>query len=182
LDGALSEAVDGFGRIEGHESFGVSEGELGGLDELEDIFGKLQEAEEIGDRGAILAGTLGHLLLCEAKVACEALIGAGLLDWVEVFTLEIFNNGDFHRLLVGDLADDGRNGWFAGTLGGEPAALSGDELEASGLLANGDGLDDTGDLDGIGKLGKGDFIEVRPGLVGIAIDEFEGDVADEFAG
>ena len=62
----------------------------------------------------------------------EALVGAGLLDRVEILALEVLNDGDLHCLLVGDLADDGGNGVFTGTLGGQPAALAGDELEASG--------------------------------------------------
>ncbi len=144
----------------------------------EDLGGELEQAQEVGDRGAVLAGALGHLLLGEAEVAGEALVGAGLLDRVEVLALEVLDDGDLHRLLVGDLADDGGDGGFAGALGGEPAALSGDELEASGVLADGDGLDDSGDLDGVGEFVEGGFVEVGAGLVGIAVDELDGKVAD----
>ena len=156
--------------------------ELVGLDEGENLVGELEQAEEVGDRGAVLAGALGHLLLGEAEIAGEALVGAGLLDRVEVLALEVLDDGDLHRLLVGDLADDGGDGGFAGALGGEPAALAGDELEASGVLADGDGLDDAGDLDGVGEFVEGDFVEVGAGLVGIAVDELDGNVADEFTG
>ena len=176
LNGAVGEAQHGFLGVEGHEGLGVSEGELGGLDHGEHFGGKLEQAQEVGDRGAVLAGALGHLLLGEAEVAGEALEGAGLLDRVEVLALEILNDGDLHRLLVGDLADDGGDGGLAGALRGEPAALAGDELEASGVLADGDGLDDSGDLDGIGELVEGDFVEVGAGLVGIAVDQLDGNV------
>ena len=130
LDGLLGKAEHGVRRVEGHEGLGVSEAELGGFDQGEDIGGELEQAQEVGDRGAVLAGALRHLLLGEAEFAGEALVGAGLLDGVEILALEVLDDGDLHGLLVGDLADDGGDGGFAGALGGEPAALSGDELEA----------------------------------------------------
>ena len=86
--------------------------------EVQDFFGEFEEAEEVCDRGAVLAGALGHLLLGEAELAGEALVGAGLLDRIEVLALEVLDDGDLHRLLVGDLTDDGGDGGFAGALGG----------------------------------------------------------------
>ena len=159
----------------------MSEAELGGFDQGEDLGGELEQAQEVGDRGAVLAGALRHLLLGEAEFAGEALVGAGLLDGIEVLALEVLDDGDLHGLLVGDLADDGGDGGFAGALGGEPAALSGDELEAFADGADGDGLDDAGDLDGFGELVEGGFVEVGAGLVGIAVDELDGNVADGVA-
>ena len=159
----------------------MSEAELGGFDQGEDLGGELEQAQEVGDRGAVLAGALRHLLLGEAEFAGEALVGAGLLDGIEILALEVLDDGDLHGLLVGDLADDGGDGGFAGALGGEPAALSGDELEASADGADGDGLDDAGDLDGFGEFVEGGFVEVGSGLVGIAVDELDGEVADGIA-
>src|ERR1019366_1961383 len=111
-----------------HKGLGVSEAELGGFDQGEEFGGELEEAQEVGDGGAVLAGTLRHLLLGEAEFAGEAMKGAGLLDRIEVLALEVLDDGDFHGLLVGDLADDGGDGGNACALGGEPAALAGDEL------------------------------------------------------
>ncbi len=156
--------------------------ELIGLDHGEHLGGELEKAQEIGDRGAVFAGALRHLLLGEAEFAGEALVGAGLLDRIEILALEVLDDGDLHRLLVGDLADDGRDGGFSGALRGEPAALAGDELVASGMLADGDGLNDAGDLDGVGEFVEGDIVEMGSGLVRIAVDQFDGKVADDFAG
>ena len=43
------------------------------------------------------------------------------------------------------------------------------------MLADGDGLNDAGDLDGFGELVEGGFVEVGAGLVGIAVDQLDGD-------
>ncbi len=48
------------------------------------------------------------------KSLAEPLIGAGLLHGVEVGALQVLDDGHLQRLLVGDLADDGRDGRFAG--------------------------------------------------------------------
>jgi hypothetical protein len=95
------------------------------------VAGKAQQAQEVGNRGAVLAGALRHLLLGHVELAGEAVEGAGLLHGIQVGALQVFDDGDLHRLLVGDLAQDGRNRRFAGALRGHPAPLSGDELKAA---------------------------------------------------
>ena len=76
--------------------------------------GKLEKANEIGDAGAIFACAGCNLLLCQTKLATEPLKRAGLLNGVQVFTLQVLNDGDLHCLLVGDLAYDSGNSSFAG--------------------------------------------------------------------
>ena len=61
---------------------------------------KAQQAKKIRHGGAIFAGALGHLLLRHFEVSTEAIIRAGLFHWVEIGTLEIFNDRHLHRLLV----------------------------------------------------------------------------------
>ena len=167
---------DGFGGFEGEESAGVAEGDVAGLDVLLDGCRELEEAEEVGDAGAVFAGARGHLLLGEVEVLGEALVGAGLLHGVEVGALEVFDDGHLHRLAVGDFADDGRDGRFAGALRGEPAALAGDELvTASGDGTDHDGLDDSRGRDGGGEFGELGFVELRAGLERVAVDLADGD-------
>jgi hypothetical protein len=117
--------------LEGQQSARVAEAELAGLDAGLHGGRQAQQAEEVGHRGAVLAGARGHLLLGHVELAGEPLEGARLLHGVQVGALQVFDDGDLHRLLVGDLAQDGRNGLFAGQLRGAPAALAGDELEAA---------------------------------------------------
>ena len=66
------------------------------------------------------AGALRHLLLGHVKFARQALEGAGLLHRVEVGPLQVFDDGDLHGLLIGDLTEDGRDG---GRLAGRWEAL-----------------------------------------------------------
>jgi hypothetical protein len=102
---------------------------------------QLQQTQKLADRGAILAGAHGHLLLGHVELAREPLEGARLLHRVQVGALQILDDGDLHRLLVGDLAQNGRDGLLAGQLRGPPAPLAGDKLEAAiGLRADQDRL------------------------------------------
>jgi hypothetical protein len=112
------------------------------------------------------------------KLAGEALESSCLFHRVQVGTLEILDDGDFHRLLVGDLAEDGGDCGFAGKLRGAPASLAGDELEAAtGEGPDEDRLDDAVGDDGGGQLGKLIFIDLRTGLEGVAVNLAEGNFA-----
>ena len=51
----------------------------------------------------------GDLLLGQAEFAAQPFKGPRLLHRIQVFALEVFNNRDLHGLLVGDLADHGRD-------------------------------------------------------------------------
>jgi hypothetical protein len=44
-------------------------------------------------------------------------------------------------------------------------------------LAYGDWLHDAGNLDGLSEFVESGFVEVSPSLVGIAVNEFDGDLA-----
>ena len=106
----------------------------------------------------------GHLLLGHVELAGEPLEGAGLLHGVEVGALQIFDDGDLHRLLVRDLAQDGGDGGLAGQLRGAPAALAGDELEAAvGQRPHQDRLHDSVGGDGGSQLGQLLFVQLRSG-------------------
>ena len=59
----------------------------------------------------------------------EAIVGSGLFHGVQIGALKIFDDGHLHRLLVGYVAQDSGHGGLAGHLGGEPAALAGDQLK-----------------------------------------------------
>jgi hypothetical protein len=177
LGGAQSKTQHRFRRIEAHEGFGMAKAELVGYNELQDLLRKFEETEEVGDRGAVFAGALRHLFLGESEFAGEALVGVGLLDGIEILALEVLDDRDLHCLLVRDLADDGRDRGLACLLGSAPSALTGDELVASGDLAYGDWLHDAGNLDGLSEFVESGFVEVSPSLVGIAVNEFDGDLA-----
>ena len=177
-DYVLGDLFHLFRVFEDHKGASVTEAEFAGFDEGLHGGRETQEAEEIGHRGAILAGALGHLLLGHVELAGEALEGAGLLHGVEVGSLEVFDDGDFHRLLVGNLSEDGGDGGHAGKLGGQPAAFADNELEATaGQRPHQHGLDHAVGNDRGGQLSQLLLVHVGTGLEGIAIDLIEGNLA-----
>ena len=112
------------------------------------------------------------------EFAGKALKGAGLLHGVQVGALQVFDDGDLHRLFVGDLAEDGGNGRLAGQLRGTPAAFASDELEAAiGLRADQDGLNDSIGRNGGGQLSQLLLVDLGARLEGVAVDLVKGDLA-----
>ena len=106
----------------------MAEGEVAGLDFVLDGFGKRNKRRKLATLARSLPVRCGHLFLGQLEVLAKSLIGAGLLHGVEIGALEVFDDGHLKCLLVGDLADDGGDGGFAGLAAGEPAAFAGDEL------------------------------------------------------
>ena len=72
--------------------------------------GNLQQTQEVRYRGAIFAGALRHLLLGHMELARQPLKRPRLLHRVQVGALQVLDDGDLHRLLVGNLAQNRRNG------------------------------------------------------------------------
>jgi hypothetical protein len=83
----------------------------------------------------------------------------GAVDGVEVFALDVFDQGHLGLSDGVDVADEGGDGGQAGELGRPKAALAGDELELLADLADQDRLDQAGGFDGGGEVGEGRVIE-----------------------
>ena len=75
-------------------------GDTAFLEQNLDWLFKLEQADGVGNRGPVFAGTLGDLLLREVKFINEALKGVRLLDWIEIFALEIFHQRHLKRHLL----------------------------------------------------------------------------------
>jgi hypothetical protein len=162
----------------------VAEGELAGLYVLLDGCGELEEAEEVGDAGAVFAGARGHLLLGEMEVLREALVGAGLLHGVEVGALEVFDEGEGEEGAVIDFFDDG---WDVGppeSGGGAEAALAGDELIAFAVSGSADRyrLEEAVTLERGFQFGEVFRAEFLAGLEGVGADLVDGEIAEEVTG
>jgi hypothetical protein len=139
---------------------------------------QLQQTHEVGHRGAILAGAHRDLLLGHVELAREPFEGAGLLHRVQVGALQILDDGDLHRLLVGNLAQNCRDHLLAGQLRGPPAPLAGDQLEAAiGLRADKNRLHHAIGDDRRGQLGQLLLIHHGAGLKGVAVDLVDGNLA-----
>ena len=94
----------------------MSQSEVAFFEQVLHILGQLQQTYEVGNRGPVFSRTGGNLLLREAEFMAQALEGTRLLNRVEVFTLEVFNDGDLHRLSIGDFLNDSRNRRFSRAL------------------------------------------------------------------
>ena len=148
--------------------------ELARRDEGDDLGREGEEAQGVGDRRAGLADALGELFLREVILVHQLLHGGGGLDGVEVFALQIFDEGDFFDLAVVVLAHHDGDLLLARDLGGAIAALAGDDhVFAVRHLIDDDGHDEAVLFDGVCQLVEGGFVKVFARLVGIGADEVD---------
>ena len=103
---------------------------------------ELEETQSVGHCGAVFAGAIGNVFLRKLEFGHQALKGARLLNWVEVFALDVLNQRNLERLRFGNVADDSRNPRQGSALGGAPAALPRNELVASLVASHDQRLDD----------------------------------------
>src|SRR5580658_4778909 len=129
-----------------------------------DFFRELQEAYYVGDRSTVFSGTAADFFMREAEFAAETLVGVGGFDRIEVFALDILDEGKLEHPRIRDILDD--DGHLSDTceLCGAPSALPGDDLIAFLVLPNDDGLNNA-----VGANGRRQFLEPvglkhRPGL------------------
>ena len=133
-------------------------------DELLEVAGKLEQAEEVRDGGAVFAGAMADLVVAEVKFACEAFESQGGFDGVEVLALDVLDEGDFEEAVVGEFLNDDGDFGHSGELGGAPAAFAGHELVAVAGAADHEGLDDAVGADGLGEFLQAVVLEDAAGL------------------
>ena len=79
-------------------------------------------------------------------------VALGLLDWVEVFALQIFHERQLERRSVVHVADDDRHLGQAGHLRGAPTAFAGDEFVTALARPHDQRLHDAVLADRLGQL------------------------------
>jgi hypothetical protein len=94
-------------------------------DELLYFRGKLQQSLEVEDSGPIFAGARPDLFCIQVELAAEAVEGRGRFNRVEVFALDVLNEGDFEKPIVRNVSDNDRHLFNACELGSAPAAFAG---------------------------------------------------------
>ncbi len=87
-----------------------------------DLLGKPQQPNEVGYRGAIFSSPLADIFVTQAVFAGEAVKRMGDFNRVQVFALNILNEGDFQQALICKILYDYRNFRETGQAGGSPAA------------------------------------------------------------
>src|SRR5262249_37910732 len=156
--------------------FAVAKTELSVFQGFLKRLGKLEQADEIGNARTVFAGASCNLLLGKSEFPAESFKSASLLHRVQVFALQVLDDGDLHRLLVGDLADGSGYGGSSGPLRGEPASLSRHEMESPiGRGTQDNRLNYTARAYGIGQLFEGFFVDAAACLVRVGIDQIERD-------
>ena len=144
--------------------------------------GEIQQPEGIGDGAAGLAHTLGRLLLGHVIRLDEGSEAGGLLHGVQIFPLEVFNQGQLHDLAVVRLDDQHRHLVQTGLPGGAPAALTGDDLVvAGGQAADGDGLENAVGGDALRQIAQSVRVKLLSGLGGVGLHLGDGQGGDAAA-
>ena len=92
---------------------------------------QLDESQRVGHCGAVFADLGGDFLLREVELVHQLRIALGLLDGVEIFTLEILDKRQLKRRPVVHVSDDDRHRCQSGHLRGAPAPFTGDQLVAA---------------------------------------------------
>jgi hypothetical protein len=147
LGNTASEAEASLRIVDCEERSRVAGGEATFLEEFLNRRFEFQEADGVRDGGSILSGAFGYLFLGELEFVDKALEGMGLLDWVQILALKIFDQRHFKCQVLRNVAKDNRNTVHIGTLGGTPATFAGDELVAIRDFADDERLNDSTGLD-----------------------------------
>src|SRR5262249_49190910 len=89
-----------------------------------------------------------------------------LFEGIQILALDIFDQRERERSLIGHRANQGRNLFEARALGRAPAAFTGDDLEVSSVdRAHQDWLHDALRLDRFGELRERGFVASRAWLI-----------------
>ncbi len=168
--------------VDGEQGAGVAHGEAPLGEQKLDLAGEFQEAEGVGDGGAVLAGSAGDFVMVEAVVAVKLIEGVGDLDRVQVFALDILDEGDLEELVFEVFLDDGRDEIVSDDFDGAEAAFAGDELVAVAVGTDEDWLDDAVGADRVDEFLEFGGIEDAAGLDGAGVDQVDAQEGDHAMG
>src|SRR5688572_18578282 len=116
--------------------------------------------------------------MLKSVFGCQAVVCTRFVDRIEIFPLNVLDQGDEKRLPVGEGPDDGGDRCKTGLAGGEEPALSGDDLISLARGPEENGLKNSALADGGGQLLNGGGRELTPRLRRIPDDLRQRDVLD----
>src|SRR5580704_16570465 len=87
---------------------------------------QIEQSQRISDHRSALTYPLGYVLLSQRELLGQAPVGVSLLDGIEVFTLQVFDQRKFEHISVCGLPDDDRRFLQSELTGCSPAPFSGD--------------------------------------------------------
>ena len=117
-----------FGVRQAEQRPGVPLGDLVGANRVQDLVGKLEEADQVGDGRAVEPEPAGQLFL-GATVARQVLAkGSRLVDRIQVFALQVFDHRQLEDALIVEHEDPCGHLVKLGFDARTQPALAGDEL------------------------------------------------------
>ena len=133
--------------------------------------GELQQANVIGDGGAVLAQAYPEVFVREFALVDQSFERNGNFDGVQVFALNVLNQRHFEEGLVVDFADVSRHFFESGQLRCAKPPFAGDDLVLVGSnLVHRDGLDDAQFADALSELFQQVRVKFPSRLLGVVVD------------
>ena len=127
---ALREPLHRRAVLEGQQRPGMAGAEHPGGNAARHERRQLQQPQRVGDLRAGPPDAAGELVVRAAEVLEQLLVGRRLLEGVELAAVEVLQQRVAQQVVVVGLLDDGGDRLETGLLGGAPAPLAHDELEA----------------------------------------------------
>ena len=143
---------------------------------LLDRFVKVEQAEGVRDGRSGPTDSRGDVLLRQPELVDQLPEGERLFDRVQVFALEVLDEGQLELVASGDLADDDRDPLEPGELRGAEPPLPGHDLVAVEGLRHEDRQEDAVVGDARGEPFELRLAHVSPGLERVRPDARERDL------
>jgi hypothetical protein len=112
---------------------------------------------------------VGHILLPQVKLGLQTLIGACLVQRVEIFALQVLEQRQSQHFCITRAPDQGWDGLQTGHLRGSPPTLPGNQFEAMQLASHDDRLQETLSLQGTRQFLQPLRIKMLSRLIGIGV-------------
>jgi len=106
------------------------------------VLRQTQKAQEIGYRRPIFASALTELLMAQVVLPREAIQGLRDFDGIQVFTLNVLDQGDLEEAFAGEFLHNGRHFSQFRQTGRTPPAFTGNQLVSVGGTLQDQGLND----------------------------------------
>ena len=171
FDDPLGQPLLGQRRVKPEQRAGVARAEHAGRDAPLNRRWQAEQAERVADVRAGAADPLGELFVGRPEVVEQLLVGGRLLKGVELRAVQVLDERVAEHVIVGRLADDGRDVLESGSLRRPHPALAHHELVAPGAKLPYHHRLQQADLgDGGGELLECVFVEGQARLTGVRRD------------
>src|SRR5260370_13839438 len=175
-NGALGNFALQVGVGQAEQAAAVTGGEFAVGDELLDVLRELKQAHQIDDRGTVFAGAQADGFGIQVEFGRHTGEGAGSFHRVEIFALNILDQGDLEQPVLGDFADHDGDRGYAGEFGGSPPSLTRYQLVVAIDMADYQGLDNPVGANGLREFRETIVLEDAAGLQRIGLDVVDRDV------